>query len=343
MRPFINTLCWLLLLASSSLAVGEDAPVNVFLRSRTAVPIPTEENTPRIVGGTTVTDGNKYPFYVIPASSGTLCGASLVHEDILVTAAHCTGAFSNRDVYIGTLQRNGTNAKEKLRTTYERAHPNFDANTFKNDIMLVKLSTSSKLKPVVYNTVDSAPATANFVTVIGFGRTDYGGTISSTLQAVSVQVVDHDTCKNAYTQLNKTLQVCAGEAGKDSCQGDSGGPLLSSNGVLMGIVSFGYECAREGYPGVYSRVGGLDDFIRKGICDMSSNPPASCNAPAPAPSTPVTVDSFSCSNALNQCVGSYSTKGTRMYLNKNGVCRNMCVTVFSGLYTSSGWKCGTCQ
>ena len=60
--------------------------------------------------------------------------------------------------------------------------------------------------------------------------------------------------------------ICAGvpEGGKDACQGDSGGPL-ACGGLLTGIVSWGYGCARPDYPGVYSEVAYFKDWVENNV------------------------------------------------------------------------------
>ncbi|GFU09113.1 clotting factor B, partial [Nephila pilipes] len=68
---------------------------------------------------------------------------------------------------------------------------------------------------------------------------------------------------NFYNQFPEGIThgfICAGfldVRGRDSCGGDSGGPLMYLNGdrwYAVGIVSFGYDCGKLGYPGGYTRV-----------------------------------------------------------------------------------------
>ena len=82
------------------------------------------------------------------------------------------------------------------------------------------------------------------------------------MQKVSVPYVSEKTCKEAYGSSSITAgMICAGRKGKDSCQGDSGGPMVCAEGHQVGVVSWGYGCAEEGYPGVYTRVSHYHDWI----------------------------------------------------------------------------------
>ena len=66
--------------------------------------------------------------------------------------------------------------------------------------------------------------------------------------------------------------MCAGyDNGKvDTCTGDSGGPLICRTNLndpysftLTGVVSWGFECAQVGTPGVYTRVSSYLDWIKE--------------------------------------------------------------------------------
>jgi trypsin len=87
------------------------------------------------------------------------------------------------------------------------------------------------------------------------------------LQKVDVPLVSPAMCDKGYPGEITNTMICAGleEGGKDSCQGDSGGPLVVTDNnnqkVLVGVVSWGYGCARPGQYGVYSKVNAAYDWI----------------------------------------------------------------------------------
>lgn len=77
-------------------------------------------------------------------------------------------------------------------------------------------------------------------------------------------------CLSKYRSLGAELtdrQICAGGVfAEDACRGDSGGPLMkrTPSGIweTVAIVSFGYGCGRDGWPGVYTNVASYVDWIQ---------------------------------------------------------------------------------
>jgi secreted trypsin-like serine protease len=259
------------------------------------------------VGGVPVASIDDFPYFATNSFSGR-CGAALIAPNILITAAHCSSTFSiGQTVYIGiTTLLPILNNRESIKIVARLRHPNFDSVRYDNDVMLLQLESSSTAPLVTLNTNPNVPATGDLVTAIGFGRTSYLGPTSSTLLQMSVPVTSESVCASAFqgfsvcTFTNATIKLCAGGDIVDSCTGDSGGPLLhGSSNTLVGIVSCGKKCAEPGYPGVYTRVTGVMDFVRQGACELLQDDngvydlpwscaptisPAPCPAPSPAPS-----------------------------------------------------------
>ena len=225
-------------------------------------------SNPRIVGGTPAAPG-AFPFFVNSNEAADyFCGGTLIAPDIVLTAAHCGGAFL-AGVYIGGTLIDGTDAVEILAVDFEFPHPDYDeAYDFLNDIMLVKLTDPSFSSVVQLNFDEVIPAVGDVVTLVGFGDTSDGGDPSNELLTVTVGTYPDDSCVNYYDFFVPETMICAGTAvgGRDSCQGDSGGPLLTADNVQVGIVSYGEGCGLPDIPSVYTEVAAFESFIRQGIC-----------------------------------------------------------------------------
>uniref|UniRef100_A0A1I8FP72 Peptidase S1 domain-containing protein n=1 Tax=Macrostomum lignano TaxID=282301 RepID=A0A1I8FP72_9PLAT len=92
---------------------------------------------------------------------------------------------------------------------------------------------------------------------------------SVVLRHVEVPVVSHAECAQPYRGIAEEFAAAGPieEGGRDSCQFDSGGPLMCRNAnqpdqwLAVGVISYGYGCGREGFPGVYTRVSAYLDWI----------------------------------------------------------------------------------
>jgi hypothetical protein len=83
----------------------------------------------RIVGGTPVAKG-EYP-YSAKSVGKSLCGATLIWEDVLLSAAHCEGIFLSGGAAIGGTKLNNSDATT-FEVESEYIHPKFNYWSFAN-------------------------------------------------------------------------------------------------------------------------------------------------------------------------------------------------------------------
>ncbi|CAH0018726.1 hypothetical protein V2G26_002219 [Clonostachys chloroleuca] len=229
-------------------------------------------STVNVVGGQEAS-ATEFPFIVSLESKtegeeGHYCGGTLLNSLTVLTAAHCLASEDAENVQIRAGHRIRNEGGVTVNAASIWLHPDYNATSAENDLALVQLEEPiEKTNNITYATLSppkSDPKAGTQVTVAGWGHTSEGGELADTLQKASFPVIDRAECKKTLDANITEGMFCAGDlkGGIDSCQGDSGGPLLNDeNGNVIGVVSFGFGCARENSPGVYARVGYYRELI----------------------------------------------------------------------------------
>uniref|UniRef100_A0A5S6Q0J9 Peptidase S1 domain-containing protein n=1 Tax=Trichuris muris TaxID=70415 RepID=A0A5S6Q0J9_TRIMR len=215
-----------------------------------------------------------------PFEAKYLCGASLLNDQWLLSAAHCffgTTRLYSFDIQLGMFRQTD---KEGDIVGIEKVYfnPKYNPLTLEYDAVLLKLKrkvqVNTRISPVCLpSSLNESPKSNSTAYVTGWGRTGESWSSSQTLKQVDVVVYSAERCHEFYEDyVNTNVMICAGAdgGGKDSCQGDSGGPLVSYDSsrkqwVQYGIVSWGFGCAEPDQPGVYSRVSSFVDWINRTI------------------------------------------------------------------------------
>ena len=141
----------------------------------------------RIVGGEAASSGVfRWQAYYRPCTTSvcSICGATLISNYWLVTAAHCmTGrSTSLSSVYLGSIYpRSG----DQYSLAQAIIHENYNTQTLKNDIGLLKTSTaitfSDYVFPCCLPVEDDCLATGSELYVSGFGTLASNGAIADQL------------------------------------------------------------------------------------------------------------------------------------------------------------------
>ncbi|KAJ3649456.1 hypothetical protein Zmor_021197 [Zophobas morio] len=227
---------------------------------------------PRIINGDPASEG-QFPWqvglYISGENSLMFCGGSIISEEWILTAGHCTTGGVSAQVISGSISLDlGTtsNASEII------VHEDFDPQIAASDIGLIKLDTPLKFDEntaAVGLAEEELGADVTF-TISGWGHVSDGSTeLTEVLNYVDLVTISNDDCQGFYGNSIRPEMVCA-TSGTDetrsSCSGDSGGAAVvnaDSDPVQVAIVSFvSFTGCEMGAPSGYTRTAYFRDWIK---------------------------------------------------------------------------------
>jgi len=178
----------------------------------------------RIVGGKDVT-GEKFSHFVELPNG---CGGTLIHNDLVLTAAHCVDGYQNAallrsepSVFIGGTKTQGG---VKRRVVDARIDPRYNRSTKSYDFALLLLDTPiTGIQPIPLIPEPTFPSDGAPLAVVGYGRTQRSVQGKSpTLQQAMVNA--RSDCSSNYPtgRVKNYEMICANapDYSQDACQGE---------------------------------------------------------------------------------------------------------------------------
>jgi len=253
-------------------------------------------NADRIVGGQDAP--SPIPWQVsIRESYWHFCGATILDDSTLLSAAHCFHgeSASGKSIRAGSVDKGDGGQVVNIAQIIWNTESGFEYNpqTLDNDFVILKLESALTFDENVQPAC--LPSSSDYLDVnsaeeqcftSGWGTLTQGGSSPDTCQFVRVPAITNEACNNDYGGSITDSMICAGfpgVGGKDACQGDSGGPFVCNDGgkaVVAGVVSWGNGCALPDYPGVYARTTFVLDWIKS---QMGGGPVTPTTQPPPPP------------------------------------------------------------
>jgi len=243
----------------------------------------------KIVGGSEAEE-NEYPWQVGLALSGSsrpFCGGSLISSKEVLTAGHCTRQISKMYVLLGEHNwKDITGSERRVEVCNVANHQNYEKVAYDYSVLTLceEVEFNQAISPVCLPTEEGKGSKYENVAAVvsGWGTLHSNGGQPQVLMEAEVTTMKNTVCCNQYAyecNLISDQMLCAAGPGRDSCQGDSGGPLIhqedAGHFTQIGVVSWGFGCSKNEYPGVYSRVSNQLSWIKEKITGKTCSIPPS--------------------------------------------------------------------
>merc|ERR1719369_102840 len=225
---------------------------------------------PYIVGGNDVTEPGKYPWQASLQLYGNkhTCGASLISNRWLVTAAQCVVTSPEHfNVHLGMHDKDSKQfGKPEVYgvldiVMHHAYNPNGELRPY--DIALVYIDRDANLDSPFISTIDLPAKNEDFAGNPECFISGWGVTVGeeqytpNVLQEAHVDVYTQDECSQSFNYLGP-YHICLGKQGQSAaCKKDTGGPLscnVDGKWKLAGAASWGAYGCPTNFPSVYAKV-----------------------------------------------------------------------------------------